>query len=244
MPNEYLKTVERLEPSIHPIDSTAGWASIAVSLKRIADAMQATYDPALAAPPRVMLKPDDWWIGLGAAERERLVATFIADGGLNGIGIARGDTPAGEAAIETTGGTRTETVLCSDGPLGPRSVPTAWVVGQLLADAGAHVTYLTTGNIRQVVISGRTGARFSPPIAIEFPLAPAFLRRPDAGAVLSPDGVETLQSLLDAFFYDGDAADAILTRLAEKGMSGPLVRVKQLLADIGLWPNKEPASDG
>jgi len=203
MPNEYLKTVDRLEPSIHPIDPTSGWASIAVSLKRIADAMQATSDPAPVA-----------------------------------------NRPAGEATIETTGGTRQEAVVCHNGPIAASSVPTAWVVGQLLADAGARVEYATTGHVRQIIITGRETAMFDPPIMIEFPLAPAFRRRSVAGAVLSPDSVETLQSLLDGFFYDADAADAITTRMAEKGMSGPLVRVEQLLADIGLWPRKGGGDGG
>lgn len=33
----YIATVDRLEPKIYPIDSAAGWSSIAISLKRIAD---------------------------------------------------------------------------------------------------------------------------------------------------------------------------------------------------------------
>lgn len=37
--NEYLNTVARLEPEITPIDTAAGWASIAISLKRIADTL-------------------------------------------------------------------------------------------------------------------------------------------------------------------------------------------------------------
>ena len=37
--NAYLKTVDRLEPEICPIDTTAALASIAISLKRIADLM-------------------------------------------------------------------------------------------------------------------------------------------------------------------------------------------------------------
>jgi hypothetical protein len=36
----YLATIDRLEPEIAPIDSAAGWASIAVSLKRIADSLE------------------------------------------------------------------------------------------------------------------------------------------------------------------------------------------------------------
>lgn len=36
----YLKTVERLEPNIHMIDVGAGLASIAISLKRIADVLE------------------------------------------------------------------------------------------------------------------------------------------------------------------------------------------------------------
>lgn len=37
VPNEYLKTVERLEPDIHPVDASAFYASTSISLKRIAD---------------------------------------------------------------------------------------------------------------------------------------------------------------------------------------------------------------
>lgn len=216
MPNEYLKTVDRLEPSIHPIDATSGWASIAISLRRIADAMEVTDG----------IKP---------------IGPVVDPTNLPEL---RSATPAGEAAIETTGGTRQESVVCYNGPMAASSVPTAWVVGQLLTDAGASVEYATTGHVRQIIITGRETAMFDPPITIEFPLAPAFRRRSVAGAVLSPDSVETLQSLLDGFFYDSDAADAIITRMAEKGMSGPLVRVEQLLADIGLWPGKGTADGG
>ena len=36
----YQDTVKRLEPDIHPIDTDAGLASIAISLRRIADALE------------------------------------------------------------------------------------------------------------------------------------------------------------------------------------------------------------
>lgn len=36
----YLHTVSQLEPDIHPVDQDAALTSIAVSLRRIADAMQ------------------------------------------------------------------------------------------------------------------------------------------------------------------------------------------------------------
>ena len=36
----YIDTIERLEPDITPIDMTAAAASIAISLKRIADALE------------------------------------------------------------------------------------------------------------------------------------------------------------------------------------------------------------
>ena len=36
----FLDTVDRLEPEIHVIDSGAGFASIAISLKRIADVLE------------------------------------------------------------------------------------------------------------------------------------------------------------------------------------------------------------
>ena len=39
----YMATVGRLEPDPHPIDSTSGIASIAISLKRIADALSASH---------------------------------------------------------------------------------------------------------------------------------------------------------------------------------------------------------
>ena len=38
--NAYLNTVHRLEPDITPIDLPAAAASIAISLKRIADALE------------------------------------------------------------------------------------------------------------------------------------------------------------------------------------------------------------
>jgi len=37
----YLATIERLEPDIHPIDPGAFYASAAISLKRIADLLEA-----------------------------------------------------------------------------------------------------------------------------------------------------------------------------------------------------------
>lgn len=36
----YMETVNRLEPDLHPLDTDAALASIAVSLKRIADAVE------------------------------------------------------------------------------------------------------------------------------------------------------------------------------------------------------------
>lgn len=36
----YQDTIKRLEPDIHMIDAGAGWASIAISLKRIADSLE------------------------------------------------------------------------------------------------------------------------------------------------------------------------------------------------------------
>lgn len=38
-PDPYLDTLDRMEPDIAAIDAAAGWASIAISLKRIADAL-------------------------------------------------------------------------------------------------------------------------------------------------------------------------------------------------------------
>lgn len=38
--DEYLHTVERMEPEITPVDLPAAAASIAISLKRIADALE------------------------------------------------------------------------------------------------------------------------------------------------------------------------------------------------------------
>lgn len=40
MIDEYLKTVDRLEPEISPVDTTAALTSIAISLKRIADMIE------------------------------------------------------------------------------------------------------------------------------------------------------------------------------------------------------------
>jgi hypothetical protein len=47
--DSYLATVARLEPDIMPIDAAGGWASIAISLKRIADAME-RFEAKLTAP--------------------------------------------------------------------------------------------------------------------------------------------------------------------------------------------------
>ena len=40
MKNAYQETIERIEVDIAPIHATAGWASIAISLRRIADALE------------------------------------------------------------------------------------------------------------------------------------------------------------------------------------------------------------
>ena len=37
--DDYLKTIDRLEPEIAAIDAGGGWASIAISLRRIADTL-------------------------------------------------------------------------------------------------------------------------------------------------------------------------------------------------------------
>lgn len=42
--NAYLDTLDRMEPDIAHIDASAGWASIAVSLKRIADSLERLAD--------------------------------------------------------------------------------------------------------------------------------------------------------------------------------------------------------
>ncbi len=38
--NTYLHMINRMEPDLYFIDSCAGWASIAVSLRRIADSLE------------------------------------------------------------------------------------------------------------------------------------------------------------------------------------------------------------
>ena len=42
MSEAYLKTVDRLEPEVTPVDKAGALASIAISLKRIADVMEST----------------------------------------------------------------------------------------------------------------------------------------------------------------------------------------------------------
>jgi hypothetical protein len=39
-PTSYLATLDSIEPNIHPIDASTFYASAAISLKRIADAME------------------------------------------------------------------------------------------------------------------------------------------------------------------------------------------------------------
>jgi hypothetical protein len=39
-PDSYKETIDRMEPDICFIDTAAGWASIAISLKRIADSLE------------------------------------------------------------------------------------------------------------------------------------------------------------------------------------------------------------
>lgn len=58
MTDVYLGTVERLEPSIHPIDEGGGWASVAISLKRIADSLELLSALAKAILPEVVKDPD------------------------------------------------------------------------------------------------------------------------------------------------------------------------------------------
>lgn len=48
MSSTYQNTVERMEHDIGFIDASAGWASIAISLKRIADVLQ-RWDERMAA---------------------------------------------------------------------------------------------------------------------------------------------------------------------------------------------------
>ena len=45
----YIQTVDRLEPDIHPVDRDGALASIAISLKRIADAFEAVKRPGFAS---------------------------------------------------------------------------------------------------------------------------------------------------------------------------------------------------
>lgn len=45
----YMSTVNRIEPEIHPLDQGGALASIAVSLKRIADSLSFTQSPAFRA---------------------------------------------------------------------------------------------------------------------------------------------------------------------------------------------------
>lgn len=49
--NAYLDTINRLEPEIAAIDLPAGAASIAISLKRIADALNAAPRMGCVCPP-------------------------------------------------------------------------------------------------------------------------------------------------------------------------------------------------
>ena len=46
----YLKTIDRLEPEVAAIDAGGGWASIAISLRRIADALDRLVKPPV--PPK------------------------------------------------------------------------------------------------------------------------------------------------------------------------------------------------
>jgi len=53
----YLNTVKRMEPDLHMVDMAGAAASISISLKRIADAL----DKLVAANPR--LDPDPYYRG-------------------------------------------------------------------------------------------------------------------------------------------------------------------------------------
>ena len=56
----YLQTVDRLEPEIHMIDAGAFYASAAISLKRIADALEKHGEPYLYEI-YYTVKPDRAW---------------------------------------------------------------------------------------------------------------------------------------------------------------------------------------
>ncbi len=69
--DEYLATVDRLEPSPHPIDLTAAATSIAVSLKRIADNLD-VIKVILANPPQeVRRDPSDFYVGFATMNNIR-----------------------------------------------------------------------------------------------------------------------------------------------------------------------------
>lgn len=82
MPNSdaYLGTVARIEPDIHMIDSAHGWASIAVSMRRIADAIVEAHEIMKAHTSDVgehaeQLFPD----GRGLADRFMAVARQVCE---------------------------------------------------------------------------------------------------------------------------------------------------------------------
>jgi len=56
-PDLYIATVDRIEPDIHPLDLTGAVASIAISLKRIADNLD-VIKTVLANPRQVVERPD------------------------------------------------------------------------------------------------------------------------------------------------------------------------------------------
>lgn len=54
--DDYLNTIARLEPDITPIDASAYYASAAISLKRIADALEKIADAPKDQPPGLDLR--------------------------------------------------------------------------------------------------------------------------------------------------------------------------------------------
>lgn len=60
MSREYLNTVDRIEPEVVPLDRDGALASIAISLKRIADSLEATRitedEETVITLPQIMLR--------------------------------------------------------------------------------------------------------------------------------------------------------------------------------------------
>ena len=85
--NYYQETIDRIEPDIAMIDVGAGWASIAISLRRIADVLQAKHGQGTSMLTAVVRKADEDYAVYAAA---RFGSSINRISGVNEVFAFRG----------------------------------------------------------------------------------------------------------------------------------------------------------